>query len=60
MLNFPWRTTPPQPKNTLNERDPQLLYSAGVDSDAGHHDVPGQRAHLGGGQEPAGRDTAVG
>lgn len=39
---------------------PWLPLSNGADSDARHHDPPGQRAHLGGGQEPAGSETAAG
>lgn len=34
-----------------------LVTSAAGSSDAGHHDPSGQRAHLGGGQEPAVRET---
>ena len=33
--------------------------STGVDSDSGCQDPPGQKAHLGRGQEPAGRETAA-
>lgn len=39
---------------------PWLSLSTGGDSDTGHHAPAGQRAHLGGGQETAGPETATG